>query len=63
MTKKGVPMTLASSQSARTSGTGTSVLASARMIRYSRSTACADGRSAPGGFFLRTSATSPAETQ
>ena len=44
-----MPITAGSSQSANTFGTGTSLAASARMIRYSRSTACADGSSVPGG--------------
>ena len=47
-------MMAASSHSNRAAGTGTSVPGSARRMRYSRSTRCADGRSLPGGFFRRT---------
>ena len=46
--KKAVPMIDGSSHNAKTLGTGTPLLASARMILYSRSTACADGSNAPG---------------
>ena len=49
-----VPITSGSSQSAYVFGTGTSVFASAVITRYSRSTACAEGSSLPGG--LRRSA-------
>ena len=42
MTKKEVPMIESSSQSAYMVALGTSVSPSARITRYSRSTACAD---------------------
>src|SRR6266545_4804319 len=42
-------MTASSSHSANVRGTGKPVIPSAVMTRYSRSTACADGRSLPGG--------------
>ena len=54
MTKKAVPMTLASSYSSRARGTGTSLPSSARRMQYSRSTACARGSSVPGGFLRST---------
>ncbi len=54
MTKNGVPITSGSSQSAYVRATGTSVSASAVITRYSRSTAWAEGRSLPGGFFRST---------
>src|ERR1700730_2713533 len=44
-----LPITESSVQRSNASGTGTSVFPSARMMRYSRSTACADARSAPCG--------------
>ena len=43
-------MTPGSSHSVNVRGTGTPVPASAVITRYSRSTACADGKSLPGGF-------------
>ena len=54
MMKNGVPITLRRRTSAACGGTGTSVAASARITRYSRSTACADGSSWPGGFLRST---------
>src|SRR4030095_11957297 len=57
MMKNAVPITESSSQSAKVRGTGTVVLASAVMMRYSRSTACAEGSSLPRG--LRRSTYSP----
>jgi hypothetical protein len=44
-----LPITVSSSHSASARGTGTSVGASARSTRYSRSTACAEASNAPGG--------------
>jgi len=52
--KNSVPSTLASSQKARALGAGTAVPSSAEKSANSRSTACADSSSAPGGFFRRT---------
>ena len=49
MRKKAVPITPGSSHSTITSGTGTPLVASACITLYSRSTAWADGSSAPGG--------------
>ncbi len=63
ITKNGVPMTESSVQSAVTSGTGTSLPASAFITRYSRSIACADGKSLPGGFLRTTKDSSPIPTQ
>ena len=57
MMKNAVPITPSFSQSAKVRGTGTRVGPSAVMMRYSRSTACAEGRSLPGG--LRRSTYSP----
>ena len=47
-------MMLASSQRHSIRGTGTSVLRSACMMRYSRSTACAEGNRVPGGLRRKT---------
>ena len=49
MTMKARPMTDSSSHSTSMRGTGTSVSASARMTRNSRSMACADGSSFAAG--------------
>ncbi len=54
MTKNAVPITSVSSHSSRIRGTGTSVGPSACITRNSRSTACADANSTPGGFFRST---------
>ena len=53
-------MTDGSSQSACVRGTGKPVVPSAVMTRYSRSTACAEGRSLPGGLRRRTYSLPPA---
>jgi len=58
--KNAVPMTASSSQSTYVRGTGTSVRPSAVITRYSRSTACAEGSSLPGGLRRRTYSRAPA---
>ena len=52
--KKAVPATLSSAQYNTGCGTGKPSAASARITRYSRSTACAEGSNLPGGLRRKT---------
>ena len=60
--KNSVPIIDGSWQSSKVAGTGTPELLRAEMIRYSRSMACADGRSLPGGFLRKTYFLPPARS-